>query len=285
MNKIGHIGSDSGLISIREQTRVVLKMRGLDNLGNTCFFNTAIQCLAHVPPLSKHLFFNEVEKDCAITKEYQKLVKKLFLKDVTEPADPTELLTAFRHRFPSFTKNRQHDAQEVILHLIDVFEESLGKEFVTGIFNGEDTQETIYSGGISTTKTPFAMMILDVNAPGRLEDLINLRQKYTGIQDYTDQTGKKHHVAAVRTMVTRWPMTIIFSFSMYSQKFPIEIPYEFQGRKLFALVVHKGASYYGHYNLIVKRHGKWYIKDDESVQEFETPEIMKGPFYMALYRL
>ena len=98
-------------------------MRGLWNLGNTCYFNTAVQCLAHVPPLTKHLFsIQPYTGSCEITREYQKIVRALFIKGETAPVSPSDLLGAFRNRFPQFASNEQHDAQEVILHLIDVFE-------------------------------------------------------------------------------------------------------------------------------------------------------------------
>jgi len=259
-------------------------MRGLLNLGNTCFFNTAIQSLAHIPALSTHLFFNRLDTKCPITLEYQKVVKKLFLKGITDPVDPSDLLKEFRDRFPSFANQDQHDAQEVILNLIDVFETSVGKKMIQDLFNGEETQETIYPNGISKLKNTFTTMILDVTGPSRLEDLVKTREKAVGIKDYTDDTGKTHHVAAVCTKITRWPKVILFSFSMYAHKFPIEIPSEFQGRKLFACVIHKGIRQGGHYALMVMRHGKWFIKDDETVSEIETPTTFNGPFYLVLYR-
>ena len=118
--------------------------------------------------------------------------------------------------------------------MIDVFEQSLGKEFVTGIFNGEDAQETIYPDGMSSRLSPFTTMILDVSEPGSLVDLLTDRSEHKAIEGYTDDRGKTHHCAAVRNVVRRWPKIIGFSFSMYDYKFPVEIPLEFEGRKLFA---------------------------------------------------
>lgn len=70
---------------------------------------------------------------------------------------------------------------------------------------------------------------------------------------------------------------------MYDYKFPIEIPNEFKGKKLFACVMHAGIQQGGHYALMVRRWDKWYLKDDETVNEI-TPNEFKGPFYMAWYR-
>ncbi len=260
-------------------------MRGLYNLGNTCYFNTAVQALAHVPPLTKHFFAADLDRcACAVTKEYQKVVKQLFIKGQTDPVSPGDLLGAFRVRFPEFANGSQHDSQEVVLLLIDVFENSLGKEFVSEIFNGEDVQETSWSGGLSLIRNPFTTMILDVIEPCRLKDLLDDRSGPIKVENYTDNDGTTHDLAEVRRVVGRWPKIICFSFSMYDHKFPIEIPLEFEGRKLFACVIHMGIRQGGHYALLVRRFDQWYIKDDEQVRQIPKVENLRGEFYMAFYR-
>lgn len=259
-------------------------MRGLVNLGNTCFFNTAVQCLAHVPPLSRYLFESEAyDGPCDVTREYQKVARQLFLKDVSGPVDPSSLLAAFRTRFPSFTGGTQHDAQEVIMLLIDVFENSIGQKFIKSIFNGQECQETIYPGGISKKNSEFVTLILSPMEPTNLAELFEERLKYVGIEGYVDDDGHRHHVAAVRTVVTQWPRVFGITFSMYDHKFPVEIPEEIDGHKLFAAVIHQGVQCGGHYALLVRRYEKWYIKDDETVAELnEVPK--SAPFYMVWYR-
>lgn len=259
-------------------------MRGLWNLGNTCYFNTSIQCLAHAPPLTYYFITNEYQGPCDITREYQKVVKQLFIKGENTPVSPSDLLGAFRARFPRFSAGQQHDAQEVVLVLIDVFEESLGKEFVTNLFNGEETQETVWEGGTSKMSHSFTTLILDVTEPCRLQDLLEDRQKSILIQNYTDQEGSNHAQAHVTNHVVRWPKFTNFSFSMYEYKFPIEIPFEFEGRKLYACILHRGHAQGGHYALLVRRYDKWYLKDDESVTEVPDISVMRGEFYQVWYR-
>jgi len=218
-----------------------------------------------------------------VTREYQKVARQLFLKDGVGPVDPSALLAAFRTRFPSFTGGTQHDAQEVIVLLIDVFEKSIGKKLIRSIFNGKECQETVYPGGVSKKDSEFVTLILGPTGPTSLGQLLEARLKHVGIEGYVDDDGKRHHVAAVRTVVTEWPRVFGVTFAMYDQKFPIEIPQELQGRKLFAAVLHHGIQWGGHYALLVRRYDKWYIKDDETVTELnEVPKC--APFYMAWYR-
>ena len=224
-------------------------MRGLRNLGNTCYFNTAVQCLSHVPPLSQYFMMHEYVGLCPITFEYQKVLRQLLIKDTTEPVDPTHLLFAFRGVFPEFEEKKQHDAQEVIILLISVFELSLGKEIVGPIFNG------VEDGQVFTTK------ILDVCEPCNLLHLL---------EDHK---------------VTQWPHVTSFTLGMYNHKFPVIFPFTFMNKNLFAVVMHRGTDGEGHYALCVKVRNTWYIKEDETVYEIPYQiETMRGEFYMAFYR-
>lgn len=222
-----------------------LNMRGLKNLGNTCYFNVAVQCLAHAPPLAHHLMLNEYTGLCAITFEYQKVLKQLFIRETEEPVDPSDLLGAFRNRFTEFEERKQHDAQEVILKLMAVFEQSIGIR----AFTGKDVNG------------PMTTHLVAVMEPAGLEDLVEVRD------------------------VVEWPLITSFTFVMYDHKFPVILPFEFNNKKLYAVVMHKGSSDEGHYALLVKVHGRWFLKEDANVYELPCQiETMRGDFYMAFYR-
>jgi hypothetical protein len=260
-------------------------MRGLLNLGNTCYFNTAVQCLAHCPPLTKRLFLNSYDGPCAITKEYQKLCRSLFLAKAKDPLDPSDLLKAFQTKFPRFTDGHQHDSQEVIVCLLDVLEVSLGKEFIQNIFNGEELQETAWKEGKSIQKSIFTTLILEPKGSTSLDALIKARENIHTVDNYKDVEGKEWPWAAIRTKVSKWPKIIGFTFAMYSRKFPISIPNSLEtGHRLFALVIHMGSVYGGHYALAVRRYDKWYLKDDDSVTEMPDGPKLTGSYYMAWYR-
>jgi ubiquitin C-terminal hydrolase len=260
-------------------------MRGLVNLGNTCYFNTAVQCLAHVPALTKHFFSTKMPNcQCRITKEFQITVIQLFLKDRKDPVHPGPLLDSFRNRFPEF-RHGQHDAQEVIIHFIDLFEKSIGKEFIQKIFNGEGVQTVSWVGGESKLKTEFTTLILDVAEETTLHKLLEQRQIHTEIENYTDDSGKLHEKVKLQNHITQWPSALSFTFSMYDRKFPVEIPVEFEDHKLFACIIHQGIQHGGHYALLVRRYDTWYLKDDENVQEVPAPgPTIKGIFYQCWFR-
>ena len=53
-------------------------MHGFINLGNTCYFNSAIQSLLHVHEISAHIIDNKYTGECKFTKEYEKLIHIYF---------------------------------------------------------------------------------------------------------------------------------------------------------------------------------------------------------------
>jgi hypothetical protein len=249
-------------------------MKGLPNLGNTCYFNTAVQCLAHVPLLAR----SDYNGPCDVTREFSKLARQIW----SGVPDPRPLHRAFTTRFPHFAGTGQHDAQEVILNFIDIFEKTLKIR----IFTGREEQETVYPGGRSTRVDDFVSVMFPTTGESgevTLEELLARRAKHTALPGYTDDNGRTHHVAAVCQRVIEWPVVVSFTFGVYGPRSTVILPEIFEGRRLFAVVLHAGMMHGGHYAVAVRHGDKWVIKDDDSIHELNEPPL-RGQFYMAMYR-
>jgi hypothetical protein len=239
--------------------------------------------LAHVPLLTNTLLRRPYEGDCRITRELNKVLIELW-KDDGNP-EPRDLLLAFRTRFPSFDPG-QHDAQEAFLCLVDVLENSLGKEFIKKIFTGRETQVTRWEGGSSSRAEDFVTIVFSLTEPCEvtLGSLMKSREKPVEVSGYKDDSGVAHD-AQVETTVSEWPQIATFTFACYTGHKPVIIlPDEYAGRRLFAVVIHVGGPHGGHYALAVRFNEEWYIKDDGTVAKMDKGP-RRGQFYMALYRL
>lgn len=127
---------------------------GLENLGNTCYMNSAIESFRFVPELRQAI--NEfdgssvselLEKDKEVTTELKSLYKQLDTR--SESINPITFLEAFRKAYPQFAEKErselgefyaQQDSDEFITNLLGSLENMLrtnDRNIVKELFEGE----------------------------------------------------------------------------------------------------------------------------------------------------
>ena len=89
---------------------------GLNNLGNTCYMNASLQCLASVPQFVKKL--NEIETQEKVTHAVKQLITTMCNR-VNASIDTAAFKAAIDEALPQFRGYEQQDAQEFTLALID----------------------------------------------------------------------------------------------------------------------------------------------------------------------
>ncbi|XP_047977440.1 ubiquitin carboxyl-terminal hydrolase 8-like isoform X1 [Salvia hispanica] len=112
-----------------------LGLTGLQNLGNTCFMNSALQCLAHTPKLVDY-FLGDYEREInpdnplgmkgEIASSFGDLMKKLWAPGAT-PLAPRTFKLKLAHFAPQFSGFNQHDSQELLAFLLDGLHEDLNR--------------------------------------------------------------------------------------------------------------------------------------------------------------
>ncbi|KAL8526927.1 hypothetical protein ACS0TY_015974 [Phlomoides rotata] len=112
-----------------------LGLTGLQNLGNTCFMNSAIQCLAHTPKLVDY-FLGDFRKDLnhgnplgmngKLAIAFGDLLRKLWTPGVASVA-PNMLKSTISSFAPQFNGYHQHDSQELLSFLLDGLHEDLNR--------------------------------------------------------------------------------------------------------------------------------------------------------------
>ena len=109
---------------------------GLNNLGNTCYMNTGLQCLSNCELLTKYFlgkyYQSFVNKDNPIgsggeiVEKYSQLINHIWYGD-RDYISPIQFKNAFGKMYTAFSGSRQQDTQEFISYLLDSLHEDLNK--------------------------------------------------------------------------------------------------------------------------------------------------------------
>ena len=133
----GHDNDDGNAHDGAPTTQETNGRVGLHNLGNTCFMNSALQCLSHATPLTRHFLSNQFKLDLnacnplgtggKLAHAYDNVLRDLWLKRNVTSTSPTELKRAIAQFAPRFAGCSQHDAQEFLAYLLDGLHEDLNR--------------------------------------------------------------------------------------------------------------------------------------------------------------
>ena len=116
-----------------EQTPEPRGRVGIQNLGNTCFINTCVQCLNSLTPFSnfflmnQHIFhLNKISSmKGTLGLSFGELLHKLRNSKAFSSVSATSLRERVGKFAPQFTGFRQHDCQELLRFLLDGLHEDL----------------------------------------------------------------------------------------------------------------------------------------------------------------
>ena len=121
----------------RKQNGKVRGHVGLTNLGNTCYMNSALQCLRSVEELSMYFLNNKWKDEVnidnpigfkgVIAKSYAGLLSSIYGFDNSSSVSPKDFKLKLGRANPMFSGYGQQDSQEFVSWLVDALHEDLNR--------------------------------------------------------------------------------------------------------------------------------------------------------------
>jgi ubiquitin C-terminal hydrolase len=288
-------------------------LMGFSNLGNTCFMNSALQCLRYTIPLSAFFFDHNVTSENKLTNAYIKLCKKSW-KFKGGAIAPREFKTALGLSNRRFMGYSQQDSQEMIIHLLDTIHESLNNQgsknkkkrsIISDIFYGKFKQ-TVHCPNCKHDSITY-QDFTDLEVPlitskkSKYIELNDCFDNFTTEEELDDENMYrcekcKKQVKAIKKMeLDILPNYLIVTLKRFNRRhkldnhveFPLE-GFEVLNKKydLYATVNHYGGRHGGHYTASVKHpNGNWYKMNDSSCSKMSSKNVVNSSVYIAFFKV
>lgn len=226
---------------------------GLQNIGNTCFMNSAIQCLSSVGILTKYFKNGLYNEDLnlsnplgtrgEVVKAYAQLIDHLWSGN-SQSFEPKDLKRQVARYAPRFSDFCQQDSHEFMTFLLDALHEDLKRSdhssIITRLFRGEmETQVQCTNARcrtIQTTKNFFMFLPLPIcRERDRSISIISCLRGFASEETLGKNGQWLCHIceqktdAIKKTKIIRLPTVLIiqlkrFDFSRTNEK--VEVPVE-----------------------------------------------------------
>ena len=278
---------------------------GIQNLGNTCYISSVLLCIFNNSPFTNYFrLISCDESDCKLIMS----LKNAFITYHKQKGvfNPIDFYKNIKLIFKQYKNNKQQDANEFLVDLLYHLHKHLPKSFEYYIHsfkhNGDKTvwgdELNIVSESVQgqykniikckkckhevNTHQNFYQLDLDTNKS--ICNWLHEFDKCVMLPDYScDKCKSKTCYKYCKIVI--YPVTFIFLIKRYGTTNNIDYELHFNHNQntyeLYAVCNHTGRMHGGHYTTFIKRWGKWFLINDETVVE---KNVHFNHAYMLFYK-
>ena len=290
-----------------------LSCKGLWNLGNSCYYNSVVQCLYRCPTFREAIETVAPEGlRVVVVKKLQKLFKDMGAASYFPYITPTECLTAVMNipeckRAGMKVNGRQQDASEFLLHLLEHFRQKFRP--LSDIFEGQvvSTNKCHHCSYSFHTNQPFKLYTLHMDLPSTLEtqtfDLYKLMDHFhrkTILYGFTCGQCNTLNSMMKKISIIALPKVLVIHLSRFRGLQKVDkhvrfsaqtsIRYNIDGNeyntqyRIIGIVVHLGPSIIGgHYITYIRAREKWFKINDHIVSAVRWSTVRKQKAYLLFF--
>lgn len=250
---------------------------GLQNNGNTCYLNSAVQLLC-------------------LNKDFESIEN---IKN-----DPTNAIVAIKNRLckinKSFMGSRQHDSGEAFILLLEYYSKQLNN-----IKDYEFNQITRIKCKLmkclheEIVNYKSNALMIDITSDDLYQCYVDSKdsEKLQGDNSWKCPKCKKPSpLASKRFIYNDWSKYLVIGLRRFvltphgykKNKNPVKVPHNWNhGFKLVGSILHHGSMNGGHYVAVGKKNNKWYLFDDSRVKQITNEKELESYLnnsYFFLYK-
>ena len=304
------------LLPQQSQTQHI-SVKGLYNLGQTCYFNTIVQSLFHCS-LFRNVIENVPEPALSIDviRELHFLFKRLSSNSPLKHLSPSQCFSSVMNipecATAHMNKDKQEDAQEFFLMLIEYFHSKFKP--LANIFEGniQSTLSCQHCSHSSIKTDPFRILSLSFPAGNNeqrpynvryMHDLSNLLDDFISpeiVSGYDCTHCRDRNSTEKILHILSTPKVLVVQLKRFSGlnkiedfvKFPLQLRLKYISAgneehhfyNITGVVLHKGATISsGHYIAYVLADGVWIEADDSITQEVSWENVSNKNVYLLFY--
>ncbi len=237
-------------------------MKGIINIGNSCYMNSGIQLLFNSTA------FREISEETEVKEYIDNYDNNNF--------NPSNFKNILLKKTKIFNNTHQQDSFEFIVYLLDAIDNPKIHTKLYSLF-GIESSVFIKCKQLDCLKEHSNKQVeLFLNLP-MSDNLDDSYRTYKGIEkmenNYNCEECKRKVIARKKTVTSQWPKNLIivlkrFDHNMRKNNNKINIPLLWRhGYKLKGGIIHMGSYGGGHYIYYGEENGEWFIANDSHISK------------------